>query len=89
MPSYTYKCNTCGASFEIFMSVSDYVTSTNNGHKGIECPACKSEDIDRVFKVPGILYKGKGFYSTDNRIGKYEEEKEPGNGNSTREGGRT
>lgn len=41
MPSYPYRCLDCKKRFEIFMTYSDY------GTRGIECPHCHSQDVQR------------------------------------------
>ena len=57
MPTYEYKCDNCGHSFEEFHSVNDNVES---------CPEC-GEKVRRVFHPVGIIFKGSGFYKTDTR----------------------
>jgi putative FmdB family regulatory protein len=56
MPIYSYKCNNCGRIFDKF---------ENLGSKDkIFCTDCNSEAL-RIFSPVGIVFKGKGFYSTD------------------------
>jgi len=56
MPIYSYKCNNCGKIFEKFEKL---------GSKDkIFCTDCNSEAL-RIFSPVGIVFKGKGFYSTD------------------------
>jgi predicted nucleic acid-binding Zn ribbon protein len=31
------------------------------------CPECNEEDLHKVFQPVGIVFKGSGFYVTDNR----------------------
>jgi putative FmdB family regulatory protein len=57
MPIYTYKCNNCKKIFD------EFVLSTCNGEE-ILCSDCNSS-VSRVFSPVGIIFKGKGFYSTD------------------------
>jgi putative FmdB family regulatory protein len=58
MPTYEYECKSCGHSFEIFQSMSDEPLK--------ECPQCGGE-IRRVINGgTGIIFKGSGFYVTDN-----------------------
>lgn len=57
MPTYEYKCNECGCTFEEVHGVGDTV----------ECSPCCGGGVRRVFHPVGIIFKGSGFYKTDNR----------------------
>ena len=59
MPIYTYQCENCGVRFERQQSFSDPVLK--------ECPECLEEALRKVYTPVGIVFKGSGFYSTDNR----------------------
>jgi putative FmdB family regulatory protein len=59
MPLYEYLCSTCGQSFEKVQPV-----SSQNGD--VRCPAGHRK-VHRVYSAPMILFRGSGFYSTDNR----------------------
>ena len=60
MPTYEYKC-TKGHSFEAFQSMLDEPLT--------KCPVCKSA-VRRVINGGlGVIFKGSGFYSTDNKKG--------------------
>jgi putative FmdB family regulatory protein len=57
MPTYEYKCTSCGHTFEAVQSMIDKPLS--------RCPKCKSA-VRRVINGGiGIIFKGSGFYSTD------------------------
>jgi putative FmdB family regulatory protein len=56
MPIYSYKCNNCGKIFDKFEKI-------GNVNK-VFCTDCDSEAL-RIFSPVGIVFKGKGFYSTD------------------------
>ena len=56
MPTYEYRCGTCGYNFEVQQRFEDEPIST--------CPPC-DEAVRKVFKSVGIVFKGSGFYSTD------------------------
>ncbi|MDX1414526.1 MAG: FmdB family zinc ribbon protein [Candidatus Promineifilaceae bacterium] len=58
MPTYKYRCNKCGHEFEKRQRMSDKPLS--------ECPVCGG-DVRRVVGSVGIVFKGSGFYVTDNR----------------------
>ena len=61
MPIYMYKCRECGHQFEIRQRYSDDSLS--------ECPVCEG-NVRRVINSVGVVFKGSGFYITDNRNGK-------------------
>ncbi len=63
MPTYSYKCNNCNHQFDQRQRMSDNPLT--------ECPECNGR-IRRVVSSVGIVFKGSGFYVTDNRNGKSE-----------------
>lgn len=58
MPIYEYQCGDCGVRFERLQSMS----APSVG----ECPECGGE-VHRVISSVGVIFKGSGFYVTDNR----------------------
>lgn len=56
---YVYRCKKCGLKFDVAGSFSQLIGST------ISCPDCCSIQVQRVWDAPTIVYKSKGFYSTD------------------------
>lgn len=58
MPTYEYACKKCGEHLEAVQSFSDDPLTT--------CPKCSGE-LRKVFGAVGIVFKGSGFYKTDNR----------------------
>lgn len=60
MPTYTYRCNECEHEFDVRQRFSDDPLT--------ECPSCEGE-VRRVVNSVGIVFKGSGFYVTDNRNG--------------------
>lgn len=58
MPIYQYRCDSCGVTFERTQRFSDEPLST--------CPECDGR-VHRVIQPAGIIFKGSGFYVTDNR----------------------
>ena len=57
MPTYEYKCTSCGHTFEAFQSMNDKPLS--------RCPKCRSA-VRRVINGGiGVIFKGSGFYTTD------------------------
>ena len=74
MPLYEYQCQECGVRFERRQHFSDEPVKT--------CPDCEGPVV-RLIHPAGIIFKGSGFYVTDNRAksstripGKKGEEKE-------------
>ena len=61
MPLYEYECNGCGVRFERLQSINDEPVK--------ECPEC-GDEVCRLIHPVGIIFKGKGFYVTDNRKAK-------------------
>ena len=58
MPTYEYVCKQCGHRVEVVQSLSEEPLKT--------CGVCGGE-LRKVFHPAGVLFKGSGFYSTDNR----------------------
>ena len=61
MPVYSYRCKICGYEFDIRQKFSDDRIQV--------CPVCEGETRRVIHPVP-VLFKGSGFYVTDNRNGK-------------------
>ncbi len=58
MPTYEYVCTKCGQHVEVFQHLSDPPLA--------ECGVCGGP-LRKVFHPAGIVFKGSGFYATDNR----------------------
>jgi len=58
MPLYEYQCEDCGVRFERRQHISDDPVET--------CPECGGK-VHRLIHPVGIIFKGSGFYVTDNR----------------------
>lgn len=58
MPTYEYRCSDCTNSFEIVQKFSEAALT--------ECPECDGQ-LRKVFSPVGVVFKGSGFYATDNR----------------------
>jgi putative FmdB family regulatory protein len=59
MPTYEYRCRSCGEEFEKFQRMSDEPVA--------ECPACGTAAERRLSGGAGLIFKGSGFYITDYR----------------------
>jgi putative FmdB family regulatory protein len=84
MPLYTYECKNCGLRFERRQHIAEDPVRT--------CPECGGE-VHRLIQPVGIIFKGSGFYVTDNRmagpptvkhVGSQESEAPKTSGNDTR-----
>ncbi len=58
MPIYAYECKDCGVRFERRQGFNDDPIMI--------CPECEG-NVHRLLQPPGIIFKGSGFYVTDNR----------------------
>ncbi|YCK34226.1 FmdB family zinc ribbon protein [Actinomadura sp. ATCC 39365] len=58
MPTYQYACNDCGEQLEVVQKFTDDALTV--------CPNCQG-NLRKVFSAVGIVFKGSGFYRTDNR----------------------
>jgi len=58
MPTYEYRCKSCGEHLEVVQSFSDDALT--------ECPSCRGA-LRKVFGNIGITFKGSGFYKNDSR----------------------
>ncbi len=57
MPIYEYECLKCGARFDKLQRFGDPAPDTcPNGHR----------QVHRLLSHPAIIFKGSGFYVTDN-----------------------
>ena len=66
MPVYEYHCDCCGSHFDIRQSFNDAPVAF--------CPKCNAK-ARRVFQASPIIFKGDGFYVTENRPKNAESEK--------------
>ncbi len=59
MPIYTYQCDNCGIRFDQYQKFTDEPLTL--------CPECNEMALRKIYQPVGIVFKGKGFYSTDHR----------------------
>ena len=58
MPTYSYACTECSNRFDAVQAFSDDALTT--------CPECSGK-LRKLFGSVGVVFKGSGFYRTDNR----------------------
>jgi len=58
MPIYEYECEHCGVRFEKLQRMTDSALE--------DCPECGGH-VHRVMQPVGVIFKGSGFYVTDNK----------------------
>jgi len=62
MPTYDYECQACGHRFEALQKITDDALT--------RCPKCQKARLKRLIGAGlGVIFKGSGFYSTDNKRG--------------------
>ena len=60
MPTYEYRCKSCGEHLEVVQAFTDDALT--------DCPSCGADgELRKVFGNIGITFKGSGFYKTDSR----------------------
>jgi len=59
MPLYTYHCECCDHEFDKKQKFSDENLTL--------CPNCNEGCLRRVYKPARVVFKGSGFYITDNK----------------------
>ena len=69
MPIYTYLCENCGVQFDRRQHFTDEPLKV--------CPECKTETLRKVYLPVGIVFKGSGFYATDNRSPSGRDSRQP------------
>ena len=57
MPTYEYKCESCGHEFEAIQKITASPLQT--------CPKCKNGKVQRMVYPSAFILKGKGWYVTD------------------------
>ena len=57
MPTYEYKCLSCGSMFEYFQKITDNPKE--------HCEECRGQLKRLISGGAGPIFKGNGFYQTD------------------------
>lgn len=55
MPRYDFKCLQCNSQIEFEKAFDDAY------------PKCCGNSMQRIWSTPSAIFRGSGFYSTDNR----------------------
>jgi putative FmdB family regulatory protein len=58
MPTYAYRCESCGVEFERVQKFTDKPLS--------RCPECRGK-VRRVPQAAGVVFKGSGWYVNDSK----------------------
>ena len=58
MPTYSYACTECDNRFDAVQAFTEDALTT--------CPQCSGR-LRKLFNSVGVVFKGSGFYRTDNR----------------------
>lgn len=61
MPTYSYACTECSNRFDVVQAFTDDALTT--------CEECNGR-LRKIFGKVGVVFKGSGFYRTDNRDSK-------------------
>ncbi len=62
MPTYEYLCQACGHRFDVLQKITEEPLT--------RCPKCQRSRLKRLIGTGlGVIFKGSGFYSTDNKRG--------------------
>lgn len=64
MPFYRYECAECKTEFRVLRRTDEKGSAL--------CPRCGGSKTKRLLPRIGVIYKGKGYYSTDYRKTKGE-----------------
>lgn len=57
MPTYAYRCPSCGHEYERFQKITDKTLA--------KCPECGTRGERQISGGAGLVFKGSGFYITD------------------------
>jgi putative FmdB family regulatory protein len=78
MPTYEYKCDACGHTFERFQSITAAPVK--------RCPECGKSKVRRLISTgAGLIFKGSGFYITDYRDKSYTDQAKADSGGGSSE----
>lgn len=64
MPTYEYECRECEHKFEAAQQITEEPLT--------KCPSCSGAIRRLISAGGGFIFKGSGFYATDNRSAEYK-----------------
>lgn len=82
MPTYSYRCQSCGHLFDLFQKITDEPAK--------DCPSCEAKDsVQRQIGGGAALlrFQGDGFYETDYKRSGQKQTEEPGSSSPPKKGG--
>lgn len=82
MPTYEYKCDKCGQSFDFFQSIKDDPIAACPKEKCGQKKWGKGRVRRMIGAGAGLIFKGSGFYITDYRSENYKESAKKDSGES-------
>ncbi len=74
MPIYMYRCGECSQTCEALQHSTDAPL--------VECPHCHAQTLHKIIAPVGIIFKGHGFYKTDNASGSIHDDHQHDHDNS-------
>jgi putative FmdB family regulatory protein len=74
VPRYHYECTKCAHSYQLIEGW--------DAKPQRRCPECRGKAI-RIPKAPVIIFKGKGFYASDNRSSSFKNRRDEEEGRSS------
>jgi putative FmdB family regulatory protein len=74
MPTYGYRCGSCGHEFEIRQKITDESLQT--------CPKCQGKLAKMVYPA-GVIFTGSGYYTTDYKASGKSEGEASSNGTAS------
>ncbi|MFQ6674966.1 MAG: FmdB family zinc ribbon protein [Fidelibacterota bacterium] len=72
MPTYEYRCHSCGHQFEALQGMNDEALKV--------CPRCRGPVERLIGPGSGLIFRGSGFYVTDYRRKPSSTEESDGSG---------
>lgn len=76
MPTYEYSCPNCGR-FDTIQKITEPALTG--------CPQCGSPVHRVITGGLGVIYRGSGYYTTDNRSADYRKQAKEESGGGTKE----
>jgi putative FmdB family regulatory protein len=75
MPTYAYRCKSCGHEYDKLQKISDKTLA--------KCPRCGKRGERIITGGAGVVFKGSGFYETDYKRAGEKRKEEKGSGSES------